>query len=309
MELAPIPADESQRLTAVHQLKILDSEPEDRFDRITRTAHFLFNVPSVFIALIDENRVWFKSTYGSLFKEEQRSISICGHAICTAVSDDSLSHLFEIPDIHKDTRFSDNHFVRHVCKTRYYISYILKSSDGHNVGTLCLIDTQSRSFSAQEKNLLCKLGRMTEEELIYNNNKVLNNKILSAKYHSSLATSMNRILELSDLIYELQTRIGYELKRFEISYLEWRILNETIQKNFVSPLYLSDKFSISPSLVSRYLVKLEDKGYVTRNHMRNGDRRVVRLQCTESGISIWRKSYLVISHLDCEKLHQMLLKV
>ena len=77
----PLPPDEQRRLATLRSLHILDTPPEERFDRITRTAQRLFNVPIALVSLIDSNRQWFKSCQGLSVSETPRGISFCGHAI------------------------------------------------------------------------------------------------------------------------------------------------------------------------------------------------------------------------------------
>src|SRR3989344_4910299 len=100
MKQAPIPKNEKERLISLHALGLLDTKPEERFDRITRTATKIFNVPISTLTLVDDKREWFKSVCGLDQKEGDRAISFCGHAL--------LSHkIFIISDTKKDKRFSD----------------------------------------------------------------------------------------------------------------------------------------------------------------------------------------------------------
>src|SRR5262249_7334456 len=96
-----IPLEESQRLRALQDLLILDTPPEERFDRITRLAKHLFAVPIALISLVDSDRQWFKSRQGMAAAETPRDISFCGHAI---LSDGA----FVVPDASEDDRFRDN---------------------------------------------------------------------------------------------------------------------------------------------------------------------------------------------------------
>ena len=102
---ATIPDDEERRIAALHKLRILDTEPEERFDRVTRLAAALFDVPMVLISLVDENRqLWFKSCLGLDSKETPRDAAFCAHVI----------HSREpiiIPDTFRDQRFADNPLV------------------------------------------------------------------------------------------------------------------------------------------------------------------------------------------------------
>ena len=81
MEIAPIPANETDRLAALRELLILDTPPEERFDRIVKFAAEEFGVPIALISLVDENRQWFKAKVGIDICETGRDISFCGHAI------------------------------------------------------------------------------------------------------------------------------------------------------------------------------------------------------------------------------------
>src|SRR5689334_2602461 len=76
----PIPDDETLRVSDLHAMQILDTPPEERFDRITRTAQMLFRVPIALISLVDSDRQWFKSKQGLDALETPRSVSFCAHA-------------------------------------------------------------------------------------------------------------------------------------------------------------------------------------------------------------------------------------
>ena len=100
-----IPVDEAARLSALRSLNILDTVPEERFDRLTRMARRMFGVPIALISLVDENRQWFKSCQGLSVSENPRNISFCGHAIL----DDEI---LVVPNALADERFHDNPLVR-----------------------------------------------------------------------------------------------------------------------------------------------------------------------------------------------------
>jgi GAF domain-containing protein len=81
MEKPIIPDNEQSRLKALHSLNVLDTPPEERFDRLTRLAKRMFNVPIALVSLVDENRQWFKSCVGLSVCETPRDISFCGHTM------------------------------------------------------------------------------------------------------------------------------------------------------------------------------------------------------------------------------------
>ena len=101
---AAIPGDEERRLAALRALRILDTEPEDRFDRITRLASALLNAPIALVSLVDKNRQWFKSCYGINANETSRDAAFCAHVVYDREP-------MIVSDTFLDTRFADNPLV------------------------------------------------------------------------------------------------------------------------------------------------------------------------------------------------------
>ena len=158
MQAPQIPLNEAQRLQALHELEILDTAAEERFDRLTRLAKHYFAVPTVLVSLVDANRQWFKSVQGLDACETSREISFCGHAILQ-------NDIFFIPDATQDSRFADNPLV---IGAPYIVSYAgmpLRLDNGYCVGTLCLIDYQQRQFSEEQFQSLRDLGKLVQQEL------------------------------------------------------------------------------------------------------------------------------------------------
>ncbi len=158
MKKPDIPADEEARLATLKSLGILDTSPEERFDRLTRMARRLFGVPIALVSLVDNERQWFKSAQGLAVSETPRDISFCGHAI---LGDEILV----IPDAAKDQRFADNPLVDDSPDIRFYAGCPLKAADGSKLGTLCIIDQQPRSMETDDLELLQDLAAMVEREL------------------------------------------------------------------------------------------------------------------------------------------------
>lgn len=152
------PLNEQTRLDTLKSLNILDSIPEERFDRITRLAKRIFNVPIALISLIDEDRQWFLSSIGLDIKETPRDISFCAHAIL----DDKF---FSVPDTMLDSRFNDNPMVTGSPNIRFYAAYPISAHNGSKLGTICLLDNTPRDFSEEDKQLLNDLVRMVEKEI------------------------------------------------------------------------------------------------------------------------------------------------
>jgi len=157
--IAPaIPANESSRIDTLRSFNILDTSPEERFDRLTRLAKHLFNVPIALVSLVDTNRQWFKSCVGLSASETPRDISFCGHAILG-------DEIFMVPDTLTDERFHNNPLVTGGPGIRFYAGCPLAVQNGSKLGTLCLIDIKPRILNEGECNLLQDLARMVEQEI------------------------------------------------------------------------------------------------------------------------------------------------
>jgi diguanylate cyclase (GGDEF)-like protein len=158
MHAPQIPDNEQQRLNSLQELNVLDTPPEERFDRVTRLAKSLFQVPIALVSLVDENRQWFKSCFGVDASETGRDISFCGHAILQ-------DGVFVIEDASKDERFDDNPLVTGDPNIRFYAGYPLTSHDGYNLGTLCIIDSKPRKFTSEDLAIFSDLGMLAQQEL------------------------------------------------------------------------------------------------------------------------------------------------
>src|ERR1700748_847030 len=110
---APSLPNETERLDSLRSLCLLDTAPEERFDRVTRLACKLFGVPIALVSLVDQDRQWFKSAHGLDARETPRDISFCGHAIASAEP-------LIVEDTQKDSRFADNPLVLGEPHIRFY---------------------------------------------------------------------------------------------------------------------------------------------------------------------------------------------
>ncbi len=158
MKQAPIPKNEKERLLSLHKLGLLDTKPEKRFDRITKTAISIFNVPISTLTLVDAKREWFKSCQGLPVKEGDRAISFCGHALLA-------DNVFVIPDTKKDKRFFDNPMVIGKPFIRFYAGVPIFNADGQRIGVFCIKDKKPRKFSKADKEILKNLASWAELEI------------------------------------------------------------------------------------------------------------------------------------------------
>lgn len=156
---APIPANEAERLLALRQLLILDTPPEERFDRIVAFAAHEFDVPMALISLIDGDRQWFKSSVGMDVCETGRDISFCGHAILT-------SSPMVVNDARLDVRFMDNPLVLNAPYIQFYAGAPLTLPSGEVIGTLCVLDRQPRTLDRIEQATLSALSALVVEQLV-----------------------------------------------------------------------------------------------------------------------------------------------
>jgi diguanylate cyclase (GGDEF)-like protein len=158
MIVPPKPPDEERRLAALHALNLLDTEPEERFDRITRLAQRVFSASMATFTLIDADRQWFKSDVGAAGKEDARDISFCAHAI---VEPDTTV----VEDARYDKRFHDNPLVVGDPNIRFYAGHPVSGPGGEVLGTLCVIDDKPRTREEFDVEALAEFAAMVEAEV------------------------------------------------------------------------------------------------------------------------------------------------
>jgi PAS domain S-box-containing protein len=200
MQEPAIPSDELQRLAGLYALNILDTPPEERYNRIVRLAARIFKVPIALISLVDKERQWFKACVGLDVTETSRRISFCGHAI-------NSKELLIVEDALLDPRFDDNPLVTGEPFVRFYAGYPLTGRDGYRLGTLCLIDRTPRSFTPEELESLLDLGRMVEDELFVGDlTIILEEKLKNEEallYNQHLMDGINRALPLLVYLFDV----------------------------------------------------------------------------------------------------------
>jgi diguanylate cyclase (GGDEF)-like protein/PAS domain S-box-containing protein len=154
-----LPAQHEEiRLASLHATGILDTPPEERFDRITRLAQRIFCVPIALVSLVDRNRQWFKARCGLSETEMPRAIAFCDHAI-------RQETMLVVPDACNDLRFLNNPLVTGEPGIRFYAGQVLKSPDGHAIGTLCIIDVRPREITAEDQACLRDLAGLVEAQI------------------------------------------------------------------------------------------------------------------------------------------------
>ena len=149
---------ESRRLEALARYNILDTAPEEGFDRVTRLAARWLDVPIALVTLLDKSRQWFKSCVGLDVRETDRDVAFCVHNLAG-------TELLVVEDARTDPRFADNPLVTGPPGIRFYAGAPLVTPDGHVLGALCVIDTVPRRAAAMDLDVLWDLAGVVVTEL------------------------------------------------------------------------------------------------------------------------------------------------
>lgn len=155
---ALIRANEPQRIAAVRRYDILDTPPDGAFDRITALAARRFDVPISIVSIVDEDRIWFKSHHGLPISQIDREPGLCASAILG-----DAAHV--VTDASIDARTLANPLVAGEFGLRFYAGVPLKTSDGFNLGTLCVIDFEARPVDQRQLDDLTDLAAIVMDQL------------------------------------------------------------------------------------------------------------------------------------------------
>lgn len=151
-------AREKARLEVLTKYGILDTPPDGSFDRITKLAATLLKVPVSIVSLVDSDRIWFKSKYGLDISEIPRDPGLCASAIVE-------SDFYLVEDARKDPRTLANPLVAGEFGLQFYSAVPLKTSEGFNLGTLCVIDREPRTITTEEKEILISLAEIVMHQI------------------------------------------------------------------------------------------------------------------------------------------------
>ena len=151
-------SDEAARLEAVHRYHILDTPQDGAFDRITALASRLFSVPIAIVSVVDQDRIWFKSHHGLDVEEVDREPGLCASAILQ-------NEPWIIEDARLDSRSLANPLVAGALGLQFYAGIPLHTPDGHNLGTLCIMDRHPRTLAHEELTTLEDLAAIVMHDL------------------------------------------------------------------------------------------------------------------------------------------------
>ncbi|TPV95365.1 MAG: response regulator [Myxococcales bacterium FL481] len=154
-----LPITEAERLAVLRRYEILDTPPEDTFDRISALSARLFGTPIAGVSLVDHDRVWFKSTYGVDLTEIARDPGLCSTAIL------QTEGVYLVSSAKTDPRTSAHPFVTGEFGLQFYASAVLRTPDGYALGTLFILDTKPRHLDARELQSFEDLGNLVMAQI------------------------------------------------------------------------------------------------------------------------------------------------
>lgn len=205
----PLPANELQRLQVVKQLKILDTPPEPQFDALVRTAARLFNVPISAFTLVDDHRIWFKARISLDRRELPRAGTFCSHAVASG-------RMLVVEDATRDERFAKNSLVQMDRGIRFYAGAPITLGDGHDLGTLCILDTKPRAFSDAERIALADLAEVANSHISRQAKHMLADDLARAtEIQTELLRRQNNELQAQKRILDQAARFA-KLGGFEV---------------------------------------------------------------------------------------------
>lgn len=150
---------EEERLAAVRRYDILDTPPDGSFDRITKLASELFDIPVALVTIVDHDRIWFKSKAGlDDVSEIPRDPGLCASAVLQDTP-------YIVEEARTDPRTLANPLVAGQFGLQFYAAAPLRTSDGHRLGTLCLLDREPRMFSPKQASVLQQLADVVMDEM------------------------------------------------------------------------------------------------------------------------------------------------
>lgn len=188
-----IPANEPERLAALRRFDVLDTPPDGAFDRITRLASEILEMPISIVSLVDHDRIWFKSAHGLDGVEQiDRAPGLCASAILG-------EEVWMINDATVNPRTLANPLVAGEFGLRFYAGSPLRTQDGYNLGTLCVIDKRPRTLTEKQTRVLDDLAALVMDELELR---------LAARRQARRATELNDDVVQALVVAKLHLQLG-----------------------------------------------------------------------------------------------------
>ena len=209
-----LPNQEEQRLAALYSYRILDTPPEEGFERIVALAIQTLGVSIAAVSFIDRERQWMKATRGLDVCEVTRATSLCTHTVASG-------RMLVVPDMSCDPRFADHPWVLGEANIRFYAGAPLQTPEGFVLGTLCVVDQRSRELSEREREILQSLAAMVIDELTLRNEITARRQAeeaLRSRHHELQETNANierRVHEKTQELTLVNRTLQAEIQRRE----------------------------------------------------------------------------------------------
>ncbi|MBV9659258.1 MAG: GAF domain-containing protein [Verrucomicrobia bacterium] len=210
MNVSSAQSQEAPRLDALQCCHILDTPLEGIYDDLVQLAATLCQTPLALISFIDRDRQWIKAEFGFGQRyESPREISFCTHAVAAP------DGLLIVPDTHADPRFADNPFVRQEPRLRFYAGIVVRSSAGHALGTLCVMDRRPRQLSTEQLLALRQLSRQLAAHLATRRivaeleRAVVEHQLMEAELRATQKERERLVTELRDALGHVKTLKGF----------------------------------------------------------------------------------------------------
>ncbi|PTR16235.1 GAF sensor signal transduction histidine kinase [Nitrosospira sp. Nsp2] len=212
--------DEAKRLQAVRRYDILDTPPDGAYDRITALAARLFGVPIAIVSIVDTDRIWFKSHHGLDATETGRDLGLCASAILQ-------NGPYVIEDAANDARALSNPLVAGGLGLRFYAAVPLTTTDGFNLGTLCVIDKKPRILGELEIENLRDLASLVMDQLELRLSAIRTVAELNNAKASAVNASLAKTDFVSTLCHELRSPLNSILGYAQLLELEMQPLQSS----------------------------------------------------------------------------------
>ena len=214
-----LPPDEPGRLAALKRYQILDTPPDGAFNHLTAVAAALFRVPIAIVSLVDHDRIWFKSHHGLDLCETGREPGLCASAIFSP-------DVYHIRDAVTDARALANPLVTKEFGLRFYAAAPLRTQDGFNLGTLCIMDRKARELSASEAGMLTKLAALVMDQMEL---RLAARKV--AELEQAERSMREKLREANEGLLKSEERLRDLFDEAPVAYVHERLDTRLIQAN------------------------------------------------------------------------------
>jgi len=197
---APLPPKEDDRLKALYSFQILETGTDINFQRIAHLVATVMGVSGCMICLVDYDYVSVKANCRAENMDCRRDFSFSSHAILRPPGDPLV-----VLDASRDWRFKAHPNVTGGARIRFYAGAALATTDGYNIGTLCVIDPNPRAeFTEKERALLVDFAAVVMREMELWNDQV------------QLCTRTRMMRDITRWVRERLDRVGNELASSEV---------------------------------------------------------------------------------------------